>query len=43
MTVKEYMVNLIKKIAADNRYGYSNDWPNNKFSVKNLLIWLLND
>lgn len=31
MTVKEYMVDLIKKIAADNRYGYSNDWPNNKF------------
>lgn len=31
MTVKEYMVDLIKKIAADNRYGYSNNWPHNKF------------
>lgn len=35
MTVKEYMVDLIKKIAADNRYGYSNDWPNNKFGEGN--------
>ena len=31
MTVKEFMVNLAKQIATNDKYGYSNDWPNNRF------------
>ena len=31
MTVKELMVGIALDMAADNRYGYSNDWPNNRF------------
>lgn len=33
MNVKEYMVKKAKEIAADNRYGYSNAWPNNRFGI----------
>lgn len=33
MKVKEYMVKLAEEIAANNKYGYSNDWPNNRFFI----------
>ncbi len=32
-TVKEYMVKQAKAIAADNRYGYCNSYPNNTFGM----------
>jgi len=32
MFSNEYIAKIAKEIAADNRYGYSNDWPNNRFS-----------
>ena len=31
MTVKEYMIATALNTAADNRYGYSNAWPQNRF------------
>ena len=31
MYSNEYMADLAKKIAADNTFGYSNDWPFNRF------------
>lgn len=31
MRVKDLMVGIALDMAADNRYGYSNDWPNNRF------------
>ena len=35
MNVKEFMVKFARQIADDNSYGYSNDWPNNRFFVDN--------
>ncbi len=31
MNVKQYMIKTALEIANNNRYGYSNAWPNNKF------------
>ena len=31
MNVKEYMIKTALEIANNNKYGYSNNWPNNKF------------
>lgn len=31
MTVREYMIKVALATAADNRYGYNNNYPNNRF------------